>query len=195
MARRDGTRRSKQKRDSQVGLSMPVHQPKLSFAPVEILTAEQVEDIHAASLKVLQKTGIHFMGHKARAFLEGFDGIQVDHETEIVRFAPDIVEQAMASVPRSFRLHARNPAKDLEFGAGKIAFTNVVTPPYVEDAEQGQRNGTHAEMEQLIRLMQMIDAVGMFYGYPVEPQDLDPATRHLDGYRSHAVLSDKIWRC
>lgn len=195
MARRDSGRRSKKKRDHQIGLNMPVHQPTLSFAPVEILTAEQVEDIHKASLKVLQNTGIHFMGRAAREFLAGFDGIKVDHESEIVRFAPDVVEHAMASVPRTFRLHARNSDKDLEFGVGKIAFTNVVTPPYVEDAERGQRNGTHAEMEQLIRLMQMIDAVGMFYGYPVEPQDLEPATRHLDSYRSHAVLSDKLWRC
>lgn len=195
MARRDSGRRSQQKRDKQIGLSMPGIQPVRNFEPVEILTEEQVEEIHAASLKVLRDTGVHFMGARARAFLGKFQGIDVNHETEVVRFSPEVVEHAMESVPSTFRLHARNPDRDLEFGTGRIAFTNVVTPPYVEDAERGQRNGTLAEMQDLIRLMQMIDAVGMFYGYPVEPQDLAPETRHLDGYLSHAVLSDKLWRC
>ena len=195
MARRDGARRSRQKRDKQIDLHMPVSQPTISFKPVEILTADQIEDIHQASLRVLQRTGIHFMGRKVRDFLAGFDGAHVDHDSEFVRLEPELVEHAITTIPARFRLHARNPARDLEFGAGKIAFANVVTPPYVEDSVRGLRTGTLSEMEDLVRLIHMIDAVGMFYGYPVEPQDLDPATRHLDAYRCHATLSDKLWRC
>ncbi len=191
---RDGARRSKRKRERKIDLQMPVKQPRRPFAPVEILTPEQVEDIHQASLKVLRDTGIHFMGRKARDFLARCEGVSVDQEAEIVRFQPETVARAMASVPGQFRLHARNPARDLEFGVGRIAFANVVTPPYVEDSERGHRVGSMADMEELIRLIHTIDAVGMFYGYPVEPQDLDPLTRHLHAYRAHAVLSDKLWR-
>ncbi|MEM8595506.1 MAG: trimethylamine methyltransferase family protein, partial [Pseudomonadota bacterium] len=132
--RRDGARRSKQKPEQHIGLYMPVPQPRRPFAPVKILTDDQVEEIHAASLKVLQQTGVHFMGRRARAFLANHDGIRVDHEREIVWFSPEVVEHAMATVPSQFRLHARNPVRDLEVGVGKIAFTNVVTPPYIGTA-------------------------------------------------------------
>ncbi len=191
---RDGSRRSRRPKERQLDLQMPDIQPVRTFGPVDVLSAEQVEDIHQASLRVLRDTGVHFMGAKARQFLATFDGAQVDQEGEIVKFAPEFVEETIKTVPRSFRLHARNSARDLEFGAGKIAFANIVTPPYLEDRERGHRTGSFEDMQELVRLMQGLDAVAMFYGYPVEPQDLDPVTRHLDAYRAHAVYSDKVWR-
>lgn len=193
MAREGGRSAKRQSRRNSFSQA-PAAQHERIFAPITIIDDAQVEAIHQASLEILRDTGVHFMGAKARAFLAGRPGVSVDAETQVVRFDPAMVEEAIASAPRSFKIHARNPARSLAFDGRHLAFANVVTPPYLEDAERGQRSGTMADMEELLKLCQSLNAVDMLYGYPVEPQDIDPETRHLDAYRAHILLTDKPWR-
>ncbi len=186
-------RRRRQRRMTGV-LQKPWQIAERQFAPADILSADQVEELHRASLEIMQRTGIHFMGKRSRDFLAGQAGIEVDEAREIVRFDPELVERTVAQTPRSFRIHARNPEHDLIIDDRRLNYANVITPPYVTDLDGGKRNGSHAEMRDLLRLNQSLNAVNFVYGYPVEPQDLHPETRHLHGYFSHIELTDKVWR-
>ncbi len=185
-------RRRRKKRSSPGVGQMPWHIAERQFAPVDILSADQIEEIHRASLEILRRTGVHFMGKKARDFLAGHAGVTLDGE--IVRFDPEMVEETIRSVPREFTIHARNPARDIPVGGSRMSFTNVITAPYVSDLDQGKRNGSEAEMRDLLRLFQGLNAVNFIYGYAVEPQDLHPETRHLRAYQAHIELTDKVWR-
>ncbi len=173
---------------------MPWAQPGRRFAPMDLVSRDEIEAIHHASLAVLRDTGVHFMSPRARAFLAGQDGVQVDRETEIVRFDPGLVEATIESTPRSFTIHARNPAHSVKVGGGHLSFSNVITPPYVSDLDGGKRDGSESEFRELLKLCQALNALSFVFGYPVEPQDLHPETRHLDAYRGHIELTDKIWR-
>ena len=48
---------------------LPYHQPRLPFAPVELLSADELEQIHETSLKVLEEIGMEFMLPEARDLL------------------------------------------------------------------------------------------------------------------------------
>ena len=100
-------RRRRQRRTTGV-LQKPWQIAERQFAPADILSADQVEELHRASLEIMQRTGIHFMGQNARDFLAGQPGVEVDEAMEIVRFDPQLVEQTIAQTPRSFRIHARS---------------------------------------------------------------------------------------
>ena len=191
---RERKRRNRDKSALQRVGQAPKRQAVRNFGTLDPVSADDVEAIHRASLKVMRDTGILFMSDRARHFLETHPGITVDHESQIVRFDPDMVEETIKSVPRTFKIHARDDENSMMVGGTYVNFANVITPPYVTDLDQGKRIGTHAEMRDLLRLGQTINALDYLYGYPVEPQDLPAETRHLDAYRSHIELTSKIWR-
>ena len=85
------------------------------FRPVEILSADQVETIHHASLRILAEIGMEVLGSRA---LDAFArvGAHVDRLTGNVRMDPAQVEELVALAPREFTLHARNPERDIVFG-------------------------------------------------------------------------------
>lgn len=164
------------------------------MAPVTPVSDDQVEAIHAASLSILRDTGIEFFSDETRRFLKRQNGVLVDEKTHNARFEPAMVEEAISTIPRRFRLHARNPVHDVVIGEDHFCFANAITPPYASDLDRGRRPGNHADLCELLKLCQVLNPLHMLYGYPVEPQDLPPETRHLDAYAAHIKLTDKIWR-
>lgn len=168
----------------------PWRQPTNPYRPVEVLSPDQVEAIHRASLRILSETGMDFLHPEALALL-GQAGAAVDGER--VRFPPDLVEHAIGSAPTGFTLHARNPAHDLHIGPQAVAFCAVASAPNVSDIEGGRRPGNREDFRNLLRLGQAFNVIHAFGGYPTEPIDLDPATRHLDALADMVRLTDKVF--
>lgn len=168
----------------------PWRQPTNPYRPVEVLTPDQVEVIHRASLQILSDTGIDFLHPEALAVL-GRAGAAIDGER--ARIPPDIVETAVASAPSQFTLHARNPAHDLRIGGDAVVFCEVASAPNVSDLQGGRRPGNRHDYQDLLRLGQTFNVIHAFGGYPTEPIDLPPNTRHLDALADMVWLTDKIF--
>ncbi len=162
--------------------------------PPALLSDDQVEAIHHASLRVLAETGMEVLSDRALDLFADA-GARVDRTDNRVRLDPALVEELIATAPAEFTLHARNPAHNVRIGGRSLTFCNATTPPFVSDLDRGRRPGTFADFEDLVRLGQSLNTLHFFYGYPVEAQDLPPVTRHLDCYGAHIRLSDKVWRC
>jgi trimethylamine--corrinoid protein Co-methyltransferase len=161
-----------------------------SYPPFEILSADQVEAIHHASLKVLAEIGMNFLLEDARAILKDA-GAEVDPASTRVRFDPAWIEERIATVPSAFTLHARNPARSVLIGENAINFCLVASAPHVSDLERGRLTGNFEDYCNLLKLGQSLNICHMIAGYPVEPVDLPPATRHLDALAAMATLIDK----
>jgi trimethylamine---corrinoid protein Co-methyltransferase len=164
------------------------------YRPVEILSADEVETLHRASLRILAEIGIEVLGDRALDLLAGA-GASVDRETRRVRFDPTHVEELVAKAPSTFRLHARNPAKSLTFGDRHVVFSAVGGPAFVTDLDRGRRPGNIADFVDYVRVIGALDVVHQEGGGPLEPTDLPVATRHLDMYRALAFNLDKSWQC
>ncbi len=168
--------------------------PMQSFLkPVEILSDDQVESIHRASLRVLNETGIEIMSPKARAFFK-VAGADVDQSNDRVRLAPELVEGSIATCPSEWIFHARNPARNVPIGGSWLTYCNATTPPYVSGPNLPRQPGSFETFKQSVQLCQALGEVHFFYGYPVEPQDLPVSSRHLDAYHTLATQTDKVWR-
>ena len=160
------------------------------YPPFEIVGAEQIEDIHAASLRVLAELGMEVLHEPLRKTLAAA-GAEV--EGERVRFDPAMIEEKLALAPASVSLRSRNPARNLTLKDGNIVFCSTGGPAFSTDLDRGRRAATHADMEDLTRLAQSLNVVHMEGGGAVEPTDLPVNTRHLDMYRSFITLTDKVW--
>lgn len=168
----------------------PWAQPRFRYRPTEVVSADELESIHVASLRVLEEIGMDFLDAEARELLRSA-GARVEPGSERVRFDRAMVEERIRTAPTSFTLHAPDPAHDLEIGGDWIAFGSVASAPNVYDADRGRRVGNRADYQDLIRLSQMLDVVHFFAGYPVEPVDIHPSVRHLHAIHDLVTLADK----
>jgi trimethylamine---corrinoid protein Co-methyltransferase len=156
-----------------------------------VLSADQVESIHHASLRLLATTGMRVLSSEARSVL-AHAGCVVDDL--MVRFDPDMVEATVALAPSQFTLRARNPERSLTIGGNHVAFTSVGGPAFCHDLERGRRPGTAADQTEYLKLIQSIDILHQEGGGPFEALDLDPETRHLDLNLSLIRHVDKSWQ-
>jgi hypothetical protein len=88
--------------------------------PYEFLTKDQEEQIHAASMRILQEIGIDFRYPPALEILKK-GGAKVDGER--VFFPAQLVEAQIKKAPAEFTLYARNSDCDVVIGGSNMAFT------------------------------------------------------------------------
>lgn len=169
----------------------PWRQPTRRFPPVELVDEEQIETIHETSLQILSEIGIDFLNEDARRMLKEA-GADVDPDSERVRFDPGFIEETIKTAPSEFTLYARNPERNLHMGGDSVAFTAVSSPPNVSDEAGGRRVGNREDFQNLLRLGHTINMIHMWGGFPVEPVDLHPSTRHLDALYDMLTLSDRV---
>ena len=168
----------------------PAGQPKLPFAPLDLVSRDELELIHQAALEVLKEIGVDFLHDGARAMLSEA-GADADPASRRVRFDPALVEAHIGLAPKEFTLHARNPARNLVIGGRHVAFGSVASAPNSFDRAGGRRQGNKRDFQNFIRLGQSFDSIHFWGGYPVEPIDIHASVRHLDALFDMLTLSDK----
>jgi len=178
--RGDGQARRRATADARQGLhQVAPAQPVYPYAHLDILSPEQLERIHEASLDILKEMGMRLMLPEARAIFRRA-GALVDDETQMVRADRSIIEAAMATVPSSFTLHGTNPARSVVLGGRHMAFSNVGGPPNVTDIDRGKRPGNLEDFKNLLKIAQSLNVVHMLAGYAPEPTDVEVPVRHLE---------------
>lgn len=168
----------------------PWAQPRNPYPPIDAVSVDELESIHQTALTVLEEIGVDFLNDEARAVMAGA-GARVEAGTKRVRIDRHLVETALTTVPQSFTLHARNPNRNIRLGDGYIAFSAVGSAPNCACLDHGRRPGNRADYQTFLKLGHMLNSVHMWGGYPVEPIDLHPATRHLDALADMVTMSDK----
>lgn len=165
-------------------------QPQLPFAPVDLVSRDELEAIHNAALAVLREIGIDFLHDEAKAILKAA-GADVEAGSNRVRFDPALVEAQIGKAPRQFTLHARNPERSVVLGERHVAFASVASAPNSFDREGGRRPGNRRDYQNFLRLSQSFDSIHLLGGYPVEPADIHASVRHLDALFDMLTLTDK----
>jgi trimethylamine--corrinoid protein Co-methyltransferase len=102
-----------------------------------VLTEDEVTDIHLGTLEVLERTGVFVEDEEAREIFAGA-GAQVDAQKNVVRIPPHVVEQAIRTAPSTIVLAGRNPKNDVVLEAGRVGFTNFGEGVAIIDAETGE---------------------------------------------------------
>src|SRR5271170_5106854 len=185
-----GARRRRAVERGGASAAPPAGQPKLPFAPLDLVSRDELESIHQAALEVLKEIGIDFLHDEARAMLSEA-GADVDPASRRVRFDPALVEAHIGLAPKEFPLHARNPARNVLIGGRHVAFGSVASAPNSFDRAGGRRPGAKRDFQNFIRLGQSLDSIHFWGGYPVEPIDIHASVRHLDALFDMLTLSDK----
>ncbi|HWK65943.1 MAG TPA: trimethylamine methyltransferase family protein [Rhizobiaceae bacterium] len=191
----DRRRRSTQRAHSRTGAAIPQltsRRVENLWPPLTLLSSDQVEAIHEASLRILEDLGIEVMSVRALDLLRA-GGATVDHSTNSVRLDRHLVGEALAKAPAGFVVRTRNPERAVHLGGDVINFTLVAGPPNVHDLERGRRSGNLKDYEDLVRLAHHFNCITMLGNQVCEPIELPANTRHLDTYLANLSLTDKAF--
>ena len=173
---------------------LPWRQVKNAHGTLDVLRPEQVDQIHNASIQVLETAGIELWSADARRLFEEAGAI-VDHDTTVVRVGADVIEHALSAAPSSFSLTPRNPDRAVELGGNNIVFGLVAGPPAVHDCINGRRQSNMVDYENFVRLAHYFNAIHMLGNQVSAPMELPANTRHLDCYRANITYSDLAYHC
>ena len=160
----------------------------------EVLSADEIESIHLASLRILERTGMEIMCGETRSILRDA-GADVDESTERVRFPGELVERSIALAPSEFTLHSWDPAHTLQVGGRWMIFGTVASAPHYIDRAGVRKTGDREGFRDLLKLAQMLETVHYVGGYPVEPVDLHASIRHLEAAWDLLTLTSKGLHC
>ncbi len=169
---------------------LPFARVRNPYRPVELMSADQIEAIHNASLRLLAEVGVEVLHEESRQLLRQ-GGAIVDESNMRVRCDPAMIEELVAQAPSVFTLRARDRGKDLEIGGDHVVFTAVGGPAFANDLDRGRRAGTYADMCDYIKLVHQLNVIHQEGGGPIEPTDLPANSRHLDFLEAALTLTDK----
>jgi trimethylamine--corrinoid protein Co-methyltransferase len=173
---------------------LPFAQVANRYPPIAVISADEIEAIHRASLRLLQEVGMEVLHDESRRLLKA-NGAEVDETNQRVRLAPELVENFIAKAPSAFKLYARNPAYDVQVGGPHMIFAATGGPAFASDLDRGRRAGNYADMCDYIKVVHRLNVIHQEGGCPIEPTDLPAETRHLDFYRAAIALTDKTSQC
>ena len=192
--RRRGRERHSAGPRSKVPDQKPFRQPRMHYAPTQVISEDEIESIHHASLRILSEFGMDFLDSDARDLLIAA-GAKVETGTQRVRFDPEMVLELITTCPSEFKLHSRNPAHTLHIGGNYVAFGSVASPPNFMEFDGTRHAGTRANFRDLLKLSQVFNIIHFISGYPVEPIDLHASIRHLETTHDVLTYTDKALHC
>ena len=135
-----------------------------NFKPLEILTEGQIEQIHAATLNVLSKTGIRFESERALKLFEK-NRCKVDWESNRVRFPASLVEESIKMCPSQFHVKARNPKNDMVWGGNRTYFQALSGMDIVDIDTWKTRRPTRKEYYDGIKVLDFLENVSIIPWY------------------------------
>jgi len=142
-----------------------------------VLPPDDVRRIHDTALDVLENVGVTFYSQRALDVLEDH-GATVDRETTVARIPPPAVDEALATLPRSFTLGGRTPEYDLPLDGEHAYLTVDGCATRVRDAGGGVRPSAKADVAAAARVAQHLDNLSATAAI-VSAQDVPERSRVL----------------
>jgi len=157
-----------------------ISNPKLSL---EILSPEEIQRLHTASLDIIETTGIRFPSKHALDIWEDH-GAQVDRSTSIVKVPGQIIEDALKLAPSKYDLAARRPSQDLSLDGNHVFLGTDGCGVEVLDINTGKRRTSiWQDVADIARVGDALEEIA-FHWVAVSAQDLPPKTRGLNELRA-----------
>jgi trimethylamine--corrinoid protein Co-methyltransferase len=121
-------------------------------ARINYLSDDEKQFVHEKTLQVLAEVGIAYNTPKAIDLLERA-GAQVDRDALTARLTWDVIEPALATVPKQVLLAGRVPAADVVLGGDRwLCTSDGLTTYWYDDLTRERREGTSDDLAAITRL-------------------------------------------
>ena len=167
------------------------------YPPTEVVSADELESIHLASLRVLAEIGMDFLDDDARELLRGGRRARrARHASASASTRRHGRRSAIRTAP--VRVHAARPqpgARPPPSAATGRPSGRSASPPNVSDLDRGRRIGNRADYQNLLRLAPDAQQRPLPRRLPGRAVDIHASVRHLTRSYDALTLTDKPIHC
>lgn len=159
---------------------------------LNILTADELDEIHLGTLEVLEETGV-FVEDETALEIFGDHGADVDLGEKIVKIPPYMVEEATRLAPSKVILAGRDPKHDLVLESNRVHFTNFSEGVKVNDINTGEnRDPVKQDLIDSARVIDYLPEID-FCEKALGAHDVDQAAVAL--HNAEAYLTNTTKHC
>ena len=179
---------------------------------LKVLTDDQVDEIHEASLKILEKTGVRFDSEDTRKRLMKAGATKHPTRKDVLLFPRSMTLDAIKKIVPYGTYYARDPKNDMTFDGEHMFAHCVGGNPNILDIETGEtRMATLEDVEKTCRVMDALEnchSIGnLVVATDVPPELLVIKTQEammknsskcISGYALNVPTIDllaKMWAC
>jgi trimethylamine--corrinoid protein Co-methyltransferase len=121
---------------------------------LKILTEDQIDEIHEASLLILGRTGVRYDSPMAVERLVKFGAVLKPDSKDVVTFPRSYIEDSLKKIPRWRTYFARNPKNDIAYDGEHLFAGSLGGNPSILDLDTGQpRASVLEDVESTARVM------------------------------------------
>ncbi len=155
---------------------MHINKLAQSTISLNIMTDDQAERIHHATLEILYRTGVKVFEPEALELLQGAGAIL---DGNLVKIPPLLVQQALDSAPKVVYLFSRDGRPAIAMEKGRIYYGTGSEVPFTIDLESGERRKPlKADVYNTARLVDALEyidfvmSLGLVSDVPVDASDV-----------------------
>ena len=153
----------------------------------QLLSTEQKERIHLASLKILEEVGVMIQNDAALNLVDSHGG-QIDRDKQIARIPQHLVNESIVKAPSTISLFSRDGKHDLVLEGNRVHFDPGSAAYYLLDSETLEiRRPTSREFADFVKLA---DALEHIHAQSTSLVVCDVPDAIVDRYRLQIVLKN-----
>jgi trimethylamine--corrinoid protein Co-methyltransferase len=146
---------------------------RLEGIGLNMFTDDELYDVHLATLDLLWNVGVKVESEEARQIFSDNDCL-LDPETHIVKIPAYLVEDALSSIPKTFRACGRDPEKDWICEGNRPGFVNFgeavqMIDPYTREL----RKATRKDVDDATKICDAMDQIIVFER-AIAPHEVEP---------------------
>ncbi len=146
---------------------------------LSILSDQDMQAMHAASLDVLSRTGIH-LPHPEALDLFSRAGAQVDYNRQTVRIPEELALSSLRSCTKRFELSGRDGGQRARFGYGERNYNSIFGEAYwIDHKTQRRRFATLDDVATAARVADALTCINIA-GAMADPHELSPQFRCVE---------------
>jgi len=153
----------------------------------QLLSTQQKEHIHLASLKILEEVGVMIQNTTALNLVAGH-GAEVDANKQIARIPQHLVNEALVKAPSTISMFSRDGRHDLVLEGNRVHFDPGSSTYYLFDSETHEiRRPLSRELADFVKLA---DALEHIQAQSTALVVSDVPNAVVDRYRLYIVLKN-----
>ena len=164
----------------------------LKSRQIEILTKDEIEEIHLTTLDLLEHVGVVVREEEALTIL-GEAGCSVNMRKKLVKFPSSLIEEAIRLAPKGFTLYARNPRNNVKVGDG-VHFQPMIGRLNIIDLNGEKRRTTLRDLANLTKVADAMENYALLHSGAMMPhiEGVPDQAAHVYGYLAGVMNSEKV---
>jgi trimethylamine--corrinoid protein Co-methyltransferase len=150
----------------------------MKMEKLEVLSKDEIELIHSATLNLLSSVGIKIDSKEARDLLEKY-GAETHPDSNFVKFPEDLVTKHLKTVPNSFKVYGPDGSFNFEINSNSMIFATIGTPVKIYDPSRkiGVKKTVLEDTIKQIRIVDYLDNISCS-NLDVWPNDISYTAIH-----------------